>query len=60
MKKIIFLILLFLSQNQVFAQANSKFDKDPGVFSLGVRSTFQPLMMGSKIKLAVVLVDNSG
>ncbi len=51
MKKIIFLILLFLSQNQVFAQANSKFDKDPGVFSLGVRSTFSAFNDGVENKV---------
>ena len=51
MKKIIFLLLLSLSQNQVFAQANSKFDTDPGVFSLGVRSTFSAFNDGVENKV---------
>ena len=51
MKKIIFLLLLTLFQTPLFAQERSKFDTDPGVFSLGVRSTLSAFNDGDENKV---------
>ncbi len=51
MKKIIFLLLLSLFQTPLFAQERSKFDTDPGVFSLGVRSTLSAFNDGDENKV---------
>jgi hypothetical protein len=51
MKKMIFLLLLTLFQTPLFAQERSKFDTDPGVFSLGVRSTLSAFNDGDENKV---------
>jgi hypothetical protein len=51
MKKIIFILLLSLFQTTLFAQERSKFDTDPSVFSLGVRSTLSAFNDGDENKV---------
>jgi hypothetical protein len=51
MKKIIFILLLTFFQTPLFAQERSKFDTDPGVFSLGVRSTLSAFNDGDENKV---------
>jgi opacity protein-like surface antigen len=51
MKKLIFLLLLSLFQTTLFAQERSKFDTDPSVFSLGVRSTLSAFNDGDENKV---------
>ena len=51
MKKIIFILLLTFFQTPLFAQERSKFNTDPGVFSLGVRSTLSAFNDGDENKV---------
>lgn len=51
MKKLINLLLIAFFQTALFARVNSKFDTDPGVFSLGVRSTFSAFNDGAENKV---------
>lgn len=51
MKKLILLLLIAIFQTPLFAQERSKFDTDPGVFSLGVRSTLSAFNDGDENKV---------
>ena len=51
MKKLTLLLLIAIFQTPLFAQERSKFDADPGVFSLGVRSTLSAFNDGDENKV---------
>lgn len=51
MKKLTLLLLIAIFQTPLFAQERSKFDTDPGVFSLGVRSTLSAFNDGDENKV---------
>jgi hypothetical protein len=51
MKKLTLLLLISLFQTTLFAQERSKFDTDPSVFSLGVRSTLSAFNDGDENKV---------